>query len=260
MPISLVAKTPVPLHLPNGGYCILFHDFTNGYSTSFFTDANKQRLYTKLDMSKIAQQRCLQYKIYSDRYSIEPDVVSAVPLIDKNSTEDDGSSISQPLFECNSPVATYVDEKGGANLLFWTNLMQGVSAFEKDQNGQYIYDASKILKINHNQMDSFTFSTGQITRALCSVHISFVYLYAETEISTEEKKTVRSLIPVASSPVVLHLIKADSPVLDFGTGGSDNGGSSGIRRHSHATNADGGFAFAVLHPGTSIPPGIPWKR
>ena len=58
---------------------------------------------------------------------------------------------------------------------------------------------------------------------------------------------------------ILKQIKADSPVLDFSTGGG-LGNKTSLSRHAHMNNSDCGFAFAVFHPGTSVPLGNPWKN
>lgn len=260
MPTSFVSKTPTSIHLPDGSYCALFNDFTSGYTAYYYLDNKRTDIYTKLDMSTFKKQRCLHYQIYHDKFSDKPDSVLAVPYI-KNQfeTSEDGSIISNPLFECISPMSTYIDSKGSANVLFWTNLKPS-EQLELDENGQYIYDQNKILKINHDEINSFSFEYGQITRVLCSVTIVFLQLYIQGEIADGLTIAPMSLVPVAKDVVVIKQIKADSPVLDFSTG--VGGGISVVNhsRHAHTNNSDCGFAFAVFHPGTGVPLGNPWKN
>lgn len=263
MPTSFVSKTPISIHLPDGSYCALFNDFTSGYTVDYFLDRERTDIYTKLDMSTFKKQRCLHYQIYHDKFSDKPDSVLAVPYIeefdDDGSFNDDGSIVSQPLFECISPMATYIDTKGSANVLFWTNLKPS-EQFEPDEEGQYIYDKNKILKINHDEINNFSFESGTITRALCSVTIEFMQLYIRGEIADGLKTAPMSLVPVAREVVVIKQVKSDSPVLDFSTGGGSGGGGVNHSRHAHTNNSDCGFAFAVFHPGTGVPLGNPWKN
>lgn len=261
MPTSFVSKTPVSIPLPDGSYCALFNDFTNGYTSYYYLDNTRNKdLYTKLDMSNFGQQRCLHYQIYSSKFSNNPDTVLAVPYI-KNikSTSNDGSVISQPLFECISPMATYVNNKGVANVLFWTNLKPS-NNFSIDENGQYVYEPEKILKIKHSEINDFQFQTGQITRALCSVTIEFVQLYVKGEIEDGLAIAPMNLVPIAKNVVIIKQVKADSPVLDFSTGGGGGTSVGTHSRHAHTNNSDCGFAFAVFHPGTGVPLGNPWKN
>ena len=261
MPTSFVAKTPTSISLPDGSYCALFNDFTSGYTANYYLDKKRTDLATKLDMSTFKKQRCLHYQIYHSKFSDKPDSVLAVPYIeDKETWQEDGGLISEPLFECISPMATYISKRSVANVLFWTNLKPG-ETLELDSDGQYVYDSSKILKISHDDINNFSFETGEITRLLCSVTIEFHQLYIQGEIADGLTEAPMSLVPVASDLVVVKQIKSDSPVLDFSTGGWSGGSSIAINsRHAHTSNSDCGFAFAVFHPGTGVPLGNPWKN
>ena len=260
MSISYVSKTPTSILLPDGSRCSLINDNVNGYTVSYYLDNEKSELYTKLDMSEFTSHRCLLYQIYQDKFSYNPDVVTAVPYISDDENMKDNSLVSQPLFECISPMLTYVDEHSSANLLFWTNLSSG-KTFEKNDKGQLVYDAESILKINPNDINNFSFQSGQVTRALCSATIEFKYLYMFGEIADNKTENTlepqKMLVPIAKDIVVLKQVKADSPVLDFNTFG---GGSSSLSRHAHTNNSDAGFSFAVFHPGTGVPLGNPWKN
>lgn len=262
MPTSFVSKTPISIPLPDGSYCALFNDYTNGYTSYYYLDAERTSLYTKLDMSSFSQQRCLQYHIYSDKYATNPDSVWAVPFLNEDSTinQEDGSVISQPLFECISPMATYTDLKGAANILFWTNLKPSQSFILDNESGQYVYDQDKILRIKHEDINNFSFETGQITRVLCSVTIHFEQLYIRGEVSDGLTVAPKKLVPIATDVVVIKQVKSDSPVLDFSTGGSGGTTMASNSRHAHTNNSDCGFAFAVFHPGTGVPLGNPWKN
>ena len=259
MPVSHVAKSPISIPLTDGSYCALFNEVTTGYSASYYIDPERTSFYTRLDMSTFSEQRCLQYQIYSDTFVYNPDSVLAVPYMsDINSLDTDGFNVSQPIFECISPTAIYCDEKGVANVLFWTNLKKG-EILNLNEKGQYIYEPEKILKINNKKINEFTFEKGKITRLLCSVTISFQQLYVKGDVSDGLSVAPKSLVPIATDIIVLKQIKADSPVLDFSTGGGLENKTS-LSRHAHMNNNDCGFAFAVFHPGTSVPLGNPWKN
>ena len=266
MPTSFVSKTPNTLLLPDGSYCALFNDFSNGYSAYYYRDKKRTDLYTKLDMSSFKKQRCLHYQLYSDKFSQNPDRVLAVPYIENENVYNNSSGgenlgvLSQPLFECISPVSTYFDEKGSANLLFWTNLKPSEYFELNSETGQYVYDQNKILKITHDEINDFSFEKGSITRVLCSVTIEFHQYYIKTEISDGLDKAPMNLTPIARDIVIIKQVKADSPVLDFSTGGGNGGSVLTNSRHAHTSNSDCGFAFAVFHPGTGVPLGNPWKN
>lgn len=258
MPTSYIAKTPNSILLSDGSWCALINDNANGYTASYYLDKERSELYTKLDMSEFASHRCLLYQNYQDKFVYNPELVLAVPYIDDDEkTLKSGGLISQPLLECISPMLTYVNGHGSANLLFWTNLRPGES-FSSDKKGQFVYDKNLILKINPNDINNFSFQTGQITRALCSATIEFKHLYMMGEVADGNTAPQRFLVPIAKNIVVLKQIKSDSPVLDFSTGGGGSGSSS-FSRHAHTNNSDCGFAFAVFHPGTGVPLGNPWK-
>lgn len=261
MPTSYVAKTPNSILLPDGSWCALINDNANGYTVSYYLDKERSELYTKLDMSEFSSHRCLLYQNYQDKFVYNPELVLAVPYIaDDEKTSESGGLISQPLFECISPMLTYVDEHGSANLLFWTNLQPGKS-FTSNEKGQFVYDQNLILKINPNDINNFSFQTGQITRVLCSVSIEFKHLYMMGEVADgNTDNSQRFLVPIAKDLVVLKQIQSDSPVLDFSTGNGGGGSSSSFSRHAHTNNSDCGFAFAVFHPGTGVPLGNPWKN
>lgn len=260
MPTSHVAKSPTTIPLPDGSYCALFNEVTTGYSAGYYTDPERTSLYTYLDMSTFSQQRCLQYQLYSDTFVYNPDSVLSVPFLsDTDTVSTEGSSVSQPIFECISPTATYHKDKGVANVLFWTNLQTGQS-LTLNEKGQYVYDSTKILKIPGDKINDFSFEKGKITRLLCSVTISFQQLYVKGNVADNLKIAPKRLVPIATNLIVLKQVQTDSPVLDFSTGGGGGGsGGAAFSRHAHMNNSDCGFAFAVFHPGTGVPLGNPWK-
>lgn len=263
MPTSFVSKTPSSISLPDGSYCALYNEKFNGSSVYYYLDKERteKNLYTKLDMSTHTNYRCLQYKIYFDQFSYKSEESYVVPYIKKDEEDNSGAFISQPLFECISPVSTYLDKKGIANVLFWTNLKEGVASFKVDtETGQYIYDEEQVWKIKQDEINNFSFQTGTVTRVLCSMSIEFKQLYIKYgDISDGLTIAPKTLVPVIRNIVVLQQIKADSPVLDFSTGGG-GGTTTTNSRHAHTNNSDCGFAFAVFHPGTGVPLGNPWKN
>lgn len=248
--IALVGKNSIPISLSNGTLCSVFNDFVIN------TDAlykKGSRTIVSLVTDKTKKYRCLQYQLYDRGFSKTADIKMAVPCLYDSNVQEDGSFLAKPLYECISPIATPIQNTNSVNVVFWTNLKSGVLSFEKDTDGQYIYDESKILKIEHDKMSDFDLS-GSITRVLCSTTIHFASYSSTHSLTSTPVVFAETLIPIASKPVILEHVISDSPVLDFGAGG--NGG--GFKNHNHSDNLNGGFSYAVYAPGTSLNP-INWS-
>lgn len=271
---AYVSKTPISIKMPNGKYCALYNDFVSGYEAKYYkssTDAkNKVSPFLKLTMTQGVEYRCLQYQTYTGLYS-DGTAVRVIPYVKDEATTEGGTIVSEALYECITPMSLTSNELNGANVLFWTNLIEGTTFAENPvqtetggkissdyTSNQYVYDSNSIWKITREEMNSFVFNSGKITRALCSVQIEFRNVYEVLGTSGDANYIC---LPIAKNLVVLKMVTGDSPVLDFsvGTGGGVSS-SGGIGRHGHIDNADGGFAFAVFHPGTGVPLNIPWKR
>lgn len=263
MPVNFVSKTPISIPLPDGSYCALYNDVVGGYDVKYYQDKENKDLYTKLITTEMQNYRGLVYQIYQEKLVYNPNLSLVVPCLDGNQNEEneDTYMTSNPLFECISPMATYVDQKGIATILFWTNLKPGTT-FKDSTGNQLTYDPEKILKIKNNEINSFSFEENTISRALCTVTVEFVYLYTKYNVATNSENSTanskRLLVPIARNVTVLKQIDATSPVLDFNISG--NNASATLSRHAHINNHDAGFAFAVFHPGTSVPLGNPWKN
>ena len=273
-----ISKTPISIPLPDGSYCALYNDVILSHVTRYYQDPEATNdLFATLDAStsENLNYRGLVYQIYQDNFVYNPNLALPVPYLSEDSVEEEVESdgdipsdpqvqkdtyfVSTPIFECISPTATYANQKGIANVLFWTNLIAG-NTFKVTQGGQdkYKYDPSKILKIKKDEMSSFVFEDNTITRVLCSVTIEFKQLYVKNSIAGSEESLSKRLIPVASDINILREEQADFPVLDFTING--NGRTASHSRHAHTNNSDCGFAFAVFHPGTGVPLGNPWRR
>lgn len=274
MPTSFNSKTPIPVEFQNGKSCAFYNEFFSPHNAWYFrdeasakeTDRDNDGLRFKFSATTFADTdnntgRCLQYQTYQSHYpdSEKPKIVPYITPEQWNSGE---AMIAQPLVECITPMALTDKELSGAKILFWTNFKAGTALGSSGSydNGviKYDYDVNKVIKFSKEMIQNYTFESGTITRALCSVQIQFEELYEVLETSNMEPKLVS--VPIASDLRILNLITSDSPVVDFSTGGGGGTSSGGIGRHSHTNNSDGGFSFAVFHPGTSLPLNIPWKR
>lgn len=200
--------------------------------------------------------RCLHYSLYSP-----------VLLINhKNHLvvfNDDGNY--KLLYQATN-VATH---KSYDNYLitFWSVLKSGATLDEqvskqsydpsvlgksfKKNNIQYVcvYNSEKILKLRQNELQDFELDD-QYTNIFCVAQIQMEeYIVSATQNANDG--TAEKVMVINRKPIVIDQQTDLYPVFDFATGGS---GGGGIGQHQHIPYIDGtGYAFAVFHPGTSMP-------
>lgn len=263
MAISIIGKTPATLITPDGDVLTFVNDFVK-YEIEAMKLYNSEVTGSEEDGGASKQvyigpgipinYRCLMWMRSHPHEPVEP--VRYVPMVPNKSMT--GANV-EPIFEAINPTIHKIDMSGGAFLTFWTNFTEYVAE----------YDSAKVWKFKNNQLE--TALTGEkVYRAMCGCMIHFERMYitggvasstlgsVPTEVNDSDKQTYE-LIPICLLPHVMQVYLSDYPIIDFnpGVAGED---SAGLRRHDHASNStyDGGYSFAVFHPGTSIPQ-KPWE-
>lgn len=220
----------------------------------FYYEENDASPTFQLSVSQFAgKNRCLQYKnfnTYAYQYTI-------------------------------CPYALYIDQSGGCNVLFqtnfvhcqqnegnvmctfWSSLSSGKNCKKTGEDGDYYlqygkvftqssskyyykYDPANIYKVNVKNMASFQLQQSY-KNIFCAVRIRLVPMYVSTD---GTQRILQDVAIIDNLPIVLQQVQANSPVFDF----SLQGAGGGIKQHNHIPHIDGtGFAFAVFHPGTTMP-------
>lgn len=202
------------------------------------------------------QQRCLHYTLYSPVLNI--DHKNHVVIFNN-----DGDY--QVLYQTTN-VAAHKSEDNYV-VTFWSVLKYGMSTKTqvskveydpsllgkviKDGNTQYVYvyDPVKIQRFRQSELQDFQ-SDDQYTNIFCVAQIQ-MQEYIVSATSSASSGTAEKVMVINMLPRVLDQQIDLYPVLDFATGGS---GGGGIGQHQHIPYIDGtGYAFAVFHPGTSMP-------
>ncbi|MBO4620678.1 MAG: hypothetical protein J5654_11290 [Victivallales bacterium] len=156
------------------------------------------------------------------------------------------SPLALPIYEVITPQAGILPGRPGFVLSFWTNLSEAASGL-LGMDGRYHYDSTKILRFDANalgdvDLDSYSW------KILCTA-----------EVIWDRMKVNGGTLAIADTnmmpiPVVTHievnLALNGNLAIDFGSGE----GGGGMRRHNHADNARGGFAYAVWAPGCTLNP------
>ncbi|MBQ4479694.1 MAG: hypothetical protein II943_03555 [Victivallales bacterium] len=156
------------------------------------------------------------------------------------------SPLALPLYEVITPQAGILPGRPGFVLSFWTNLSEAASGL-LGMDGRYHYDSTKILRFDANalgdvDLDSYSW------KILCTA-----------EVIWDRMKVNGGTLAIADTnmmpiPVVTHievnLALNGNLAIDFGSGE----GGGGMRRHNHADNSRGGFAYAVWAPGCTLNP------
>lgn len=223
-----------------------------------------------VDFSQYTNKRCLQYRMF--RYDSAIYHKNSIVLIR------DGNSY-YPLFEAINITATFQNEIPALAITFWSNLLEGMTTglqlssesslnlsdgIIKNKDNiiyQYKYDSNKIQTFSQTDYDDFTFGTSYKI-IFCSAYVSFESRKVLTQeqidsgidLSTVEPEIIMIL---NKKPIIIDEIEDSYPILDFaGMGGE----STGMKQHSHIPTIDGtNFAFAVFHPGTTMPQ-LPWSN
>lgn len=227
----------------------------DGDSTfSFYQNYDDTNPKYTLDVSALAgKNRCLQYKNF----------------------------ITNAYSQTVCPYALYIDASGGCNVLFETNFVQcqqnndsvmctfwstlttgkscklqagsdvyyqyGKVFSSSGQQYYYKYDVANIYHVNVKNM--LTFQLQQSYKNIfCAVKVDIQPMYVTSSANTT--KIIQDVAIIKSLPIVLQQVQSNSPVFDF----SLQGAGGGIKQHNHIPHIDGtGFAFAVFHPGTTMP-------
>ena len=150
-----------------------------------------------------------------------------------------------PLYEPIGP--SLLDNPGSKNdfIVFWTNIKD--VTIPVDAFGSYVYKTENIHHFDETNLDEADLESSS-TRMLCSALIGWDILKSSGTVTTD--------INPEWTPIILSVnilsINTDGLAVDF-----SSGSGTGIGRHNHSNNDQGGFAYAVFAPGTSLTP-INW--
>lgn len=222
-----------------------------------------------VDFNSYNNKRCLQYRLFSPSAYIHHN--NNIVLI-RN-----GKNII-PLMEAINVSCSYQSEIPALAVTFWSNLLEGMTCGlelspesswllsegiikkKDDKFFQYKYDPNKVQTYKQKEYDDLTFGT------------SYKIIFCSAQINIENKRVLtqdqidsnvdldniqeEKVMIIDGFPLVIDEIEDNYPLLDFSGMGGDGGG---MRQHSHIPTIDGtNFAFAVFHPGTSMPQ-LPWE-
>lgn len=230
---------------------------TNATQYTFYTDAEKQDVKYSLNLNPAMGQRCLQYRCFSAT-SYLPTFCPYV-LYTPQTTID-------VLYQTNF-VAAQASNHGTILCTFWSTLMENKSTKQSGGESTYVvegkiigqqhlsYDAAAIEKINQQAYTAGVVLSGKRNSIFCMAQIILQPLYIETT----DGFTKQDVAVIKKKPVVLQQFSSEHHMIDFCSGGGGGGSGNGLAQHNHIPHVDGsGFAFAVFHPGTSMPQ-LPWN-
>lgn len=254
MATAEIARNLCPLTAPDGTQFVFFNteviskgriDFIEDIKTSV---AKYSIVFTDDEVKK--KYRALHYSRYYLNSAIEaiPRLVPFSGITPKEQTEmamNQGTAYASALYEAISPAAASVPGFPGACLLFWTNLTE---PFHISGNNTSEYERSKIVKFENDKLEDYDLDL-YTHKALCAAMIDW-----------QQLKTVGGFVQDSSritTPVVtaVHVLMTEKSraVVDF-----SNGSGGGLNIHNHSDNSNGGFAYAVFAPGTSVQP-VNWR-
>lgn len=233
-----------------------YNDTIHKDATTFFfyqRSEDESPKYT-LDVSSFAgKNRCLQHKNFSS-YAYSQTVCPLALYIDE-------SGSCNVLFETN--FVQCQQSQGNVMCTFWSTLATGKTCRQAASNGGYYYQYGKIAtqgstkyyykydpafvyKVNVKNMDTFKLQESY-KNILCAIKVQLQPMWVSTD---QSQKIQQDVAVIKNRPIVLQQMQSKSPVFDF----SLQGGGGGIKQHNHIPHIDGtGFAFAVFHPGTTMP-------
>lgn len=234
-----------------------YHDtIPQDADTYFFyqtQEADQKPKYT-LSLSSFANKnRCLQYKNFN-AYAYEETVCTCALYIDPLG----GCSV---LFETN--FIQCQQNQGSVMGTFWSTLAVGKDCKQTSGSNEinnqfgktfssggttyyYKYDPASICKIDVKNLDFFELQSSY-KNIFCAVQINLQPMYVSID---QQQRILQDVAVIRNLPIVLQQTQAKSPVFDF----SLQGAVGGIKQHNHIPHIDGtGFAFAVFHPGTTMP-------
>lgn len=244
----------------------------------FYGDSGQLRLKIPLTGNETGEgQRCLHYARYNTGNALgnlqrvvpmrttETELISSSngsnssggssgseAVSTSNSSDNQGDdedldviNISRPLYEVISPSILDMEGSKTDMFLFWSNVLETPST---NFSGKYKYDPDIILKFDEHNLDDVDLDASS-TRILCSALISWDSLKTESSLISD---SCTRWTPTIENVYIVGLFN-DGLIVDFGAGSGRNG--MGI--HNHSNNNQGGFAYAVPAPGTSLDP-INW--
>ena len=233
-----------------------YHDTIPEDASSFYFYENQDSQSPKytLQVSAFAgKNRCLQYKNF-DTYAYQETVCPCALYIDQS----DGCNV---LFETN--FVQCQQSQGSIMCTFWSALTSGKtckqtgekwgiyyqygkSVTQGDGKYYYKYDPTSIYKVNVKNMATFQLQQSY-RNIFCAVRIDLRPMWVSID---QTQKIMQDVAVINSLPIVLQQTQTNAPTLDF----SLQGAGGGMKQHNHIPHIDGtGFAFAVFHPGTTMP-------
>ena len=252
MAMTLNGKTPAVAMLPDGDVVTMYNDVIQHTVEAMVLKNNEEDTESLFESNPPPiNSRCLMFARSQARRVVEP-----VRFVGVSPNDHFNSKELNPFYEVINPEIKTINGSESAFVMFWTNFIEMVTD----------YDADKVLKFSQ---DSLEFNESTVYRALCSTMIRFEKYYItggavattsgnDPSVLAEDVRNTYDIIAIATKPTILQIYQDDYPVVDFASGGGGSGG--GLRRHDHSTNNpyDGGFAFAIMHPGTAVPQ-KPWE-
>jgi len=248
--IADVGRTACTLSAPNGDVYAFFNAEIENKATINYYEKHIAKSKYRIEFSEIEKKkkyRALHYARYLPNGILEA-TPRVVPFVYYDAAGDTTQIIS-PLYEVITPTLGNLPGRPGVNLIFWTNLSEKNNTLKKDSLGAFEYDRTKILKFENDKLEEVDLDNYSI-KLLCSAQVTWERLRTVGGSANDAKQFVT---PVVQQVYVL-MVQEGNIAIDFSGGGT----GVGMRRHNHADNNNGGFAYAVFAPGTSLQP-INWK-
>jgi len=268
-----ISKNSSIVIVANGDSISFFNNYiTNDMSKTYYYFSPEAKDIGKpdftVDFSQFTNKRCLQYRMFK---------FDSALIHNNNFVLVKNGKTYSPLFEAINITATFQNEIPALTITFWSNLLEGMTTAlelssetsftlaegvirkKDDKFYQYKYDSNKIQTFSQKEYDDITFGT-TYKIIFCSSQVSFELKKVLTQDQIDSNVDLAIVEPevvmvLQKQPIVLDEIEDNYPLLDFAGMGGDGGG---MRQHSHIPTIDGtNFAFAVFHPGTSMPQ-LPW--
>lgn len=223
------------------------------------SDVNAKPKFTLSLSSFAGKNRCLQHKNFN-AYAYQQTVCPFALFVRNNTCN---VLFETNFFQCHQ-------QEGSIIGTFWSTLSSGKTCktsgnsnqvyyqygkmFEQQSSSYYYkYDSSLVYHVNIKNLDSLTLQQS-FNNIFCAVRIDLQPLYVAKD--PTQDRVLQDVAVIRNLPIVLQQTKANAPVFDFSLEGS---GGGGIKQHNHIPHIDGtGFAFAVFHPGTTMPQ-LPWS-
>ena len=248
--IADVGRTACTLSAPNGDIYAFFNAEIENKATINYYEKHIAKSKYRIEFSEIEKKkkyRALHYARYLPNGILEA-TPRLVPFVYYDEAGDTTQIIS-PLYEVITPTLGNLPGRPGMNIIFWTNLSEKNNTLKKDSLGTFEYDRTKILKFENDKLEEVDLDNYSI-KLLCSAQVTWERLRTVGGSANDAKQFVT---PVVQQVYVL-MVQEGNIAIDFSGGGT----GVGMRRHNHADNNNGGFAYAVFAPGTSLQP-INWK-